>query len=412
MNQKPLIRYILHIGTVKISFLKILFKPTGQREILKTVTCSSDGFDKGVVTDLSKAAESIHQGLKVITSGSNESLIPCRVVVSNGHLKNYTYSSSLYFYGNSHELSMKDVRDVIAQTRSVATIPLNEMIIQAIPQEFLVDNMAGISNPIGLEATRLGVTLRLFTTEYSIYQNLLKATERADVDARDIVPTSLTSAHAVLTQEEKQEGVILIDVGGHATHVVAFQNGILQESKSFQDGSEVITDALARKYNLKLDEARRVKETYASLSKKPEFADELIPICDKEGHKSSHVSKSELQTEIESSLSIFTHKLLDPARHMIKKHAPITQVVMTGGGAKLDGLLEFVQQELGSSVRLGVAKNIFGDQKVINDPAFAGAIGASDYSSFIMDPITVLNQSGNAVYKILNTAKRWVSEYF
>lgn len=412
MNSKPLIRYILHIGTVKILFLKVLFQPNGQREILKTISCNSEGFDRGVVTDLSKAAESLHQGLKAVTSGSNESLIPCRVIVSNGHLKNCVYSSSLYYYGNSHELTMKDVRDVIAQTRSVATIPLNEMIVQAIPQEFLVDNMPGISNPIGLEATRLGVTLRLFTTDYSIYQNLMKATERADIDTRELVPTSLTSAHAVLTQEEKQDGVILIDVGGHATHVVAFQSSILQESKSIQDGSEVITEAIARKYNLKMEEARRMKEMYASLSKKPDFADELIPINDKEHQKSQHVSKAEFQQEIQASLSTFTHKLLDPARHMIKKYAPITQVVVTGGGAKMDGLLELMQEELGCAVRIGIARNVLGDQKVINDPAFAGAIGAIDYSSLLMDPVTMLNQSGNAVYKLLNTAKRWVSEYF
>jgi len=412
MNSKPLIRYILHIGTVKISFLKVLFQPAGQREILKTVTCSSEGFDKGVVVDLAKAAESIHHGLKAITSGSKESLIPCRVVVSNGHLKNYTYSSSVYYYGNAHELTMKDVRDVIAQTRSVATIPLNEMIVQAIPQEFLVDNMSGISNPIGLEATRLGVTLRLFTTDYSIYQNLVKATERADIDAREIVSTSLTSAHAVLTQEEKQDGVVLIDVGGHATHVVAFQNSILQEAQSSFDGSEVITEAIARKFNLKMEEARRMKETYASLSKKPDFTDELIPINEKGSQKSYHVSKAQLQEDIQNSLSTFTQKLLDPARAMIKKYAPITQVVVTGGGAKLDGLLELIQEELGCTVRLGIARNVLGDQKVISDPAFVSAIGAIDYSSLIMDPVTMLNQSGNAVYKLLNTAKRWVSEYF
>ena len=85
---------------------------------------------------------------------------------------------------------------------------------------------------------------------------------------------------------------------------------------------------------------------------------------------------------------------------------------MTGGGAKLDGLLELIQEESGCAVRLGVARNILGDPKIMSDPALAGAIGAIDYSSLIMDPVTILNQSGNAIYKLLNTAKRWVSEYF
>ncbi len=409
---KETCRYYLHIGTVKVAFLKVVFHPDGRREVEKARVLPADGFEGGIVKDLAKAAETLYRLRENVCVGTADTLISCRIVLSNAHLKNFTFSSSIYYHGNAHELTMKDVCQVIAQTRSVATIPLNEMIIQAIPQEFLVDNLSGISNPIGLQATRLGVTLLLFTTDYAIYHNLLRALERADLEAREIIPVSLASAQAVLTPADRQEGVVVVDLGGYASYFSCFKDSVLVESSLVPGGSEAITEVIARTANVRLEEARRLKETFVSIGEPPGFSEELIPVQDRDQKATRHLPYKEFRAEILSAIQEYVSSLISPLRVLVERRAPVSQVVLTGGAAKMDGLLEAVQESLACTVRLGIPKQISGDQSIVTDPSFSGVLGAVDFSSIVVDPSVVYEGTAGSVTRLVHTAKRWISEYF
>ena len=406
-------KYILQIGAVQLVCLKVIdISPRQTPKIASFFTRKADGFDRGIVKDLPKAAETLSELFGEATSGSKEAIIPTRVVVSHDHLNNFIYGSSVYFYGNSHALTMKDVRDVIAQTRSVATIPLNEIIIQGVPQEFLVNDLTGISNPIGLEATRLGVSLRLFTMGYTIYSNLMKALERADIDAQEFIPISLAAAHAVLSPEEKEEGVILVDVGAYTTRLDCYKGSILTESKSISYGSEQITDMIASKLNVKTQIARHLKETFVYAQAKPQFGDELIPVTDKDEKKNHHVQRRKLEKEVEPIVSEIIEQLSDSIQEIAKQVAPITQVVFTGGGAKLDALLDVIQEKIPFSVRLGIPRNITNIPPVLADALYSGVVGAVDYTSLITDPGAYTSATDNPFARAVDSAKRWVTEYF
>lgn len=405
-------QYIIHIGTVRVTCLKVVERGTGKRQIAAFSTCEADGFDHGVVKNLSRSSETLRKVLRVVLEGEKETIIRARVGISHPYLKSFIFGSSLYFYNNPHALTMKDVKEVIAQTRSVATIPLNEMIVQAIPQEFLVNDLSGIYNPIGLEASRLGVTLRLFSMDYTVHGNLLRALERAEVEAEELVPTALATAHSVLTPEEKEEGVVLVDVGGHATWLNCFQHNVLMKFQSIEVGSEAITEALSRKLNVSLETARRLKETFVSAQPKLPFGEELVPIEGKDGQVSGHISRREVDAETQPVAGQMMRKIADAITEAGREEMNVTQVVFSGGGARLDGFLDGMQDQLPYPVRLGMPRNFENVPSALSDPSFADVIGMIDYTSLVLDRDSFQSPQANFLSTAVGSVRRFVSEYF
>lgn len=408
---KNIYEFFLHIGTTKVTCLKTKRVTDDAKKIVAFASRQADGFDRGVVKDLAQASQTLRETVQYVLEGANESIIRARIVVSHPYIKNFIFGSSLYFYGNPHALTIRDVKEVIAQTRSVATIPLNEMIIQTVPQEFLVNDLGGISNPIGLEATRLGVVLRLFTMDYVIFSNLLRALERADIDAIDFVPVSLGSARAALSSEEKDEGVILVDVGGYSTRFDCYQNSILVDSRISDYGSEIITETLATHLNLKTEHARKLKETFISLRPQNEFSSELIPITDASGIEVKHVPRGKIDEESRAVTQNLVQQISETIINLSDLYKPMTQVVFTGGGSKLDGFLDAIQERIPHTLRIGVPRNLPDLPAPLADASHADIVGSIGYTSLILDPDYTPPVS-NAFARVIDSAKRWVGEYF
>jgi cell division protein FtsA len=413
MHMKISPQYIIHIGTVQVTCLKVIRASDGTKKIAAFSTCNKpEGFDRGVVKDMPRAAETLRKTLQVVLEGEHETMVRAQVVVSHSHLKNFTFGSSLYFYGNPHALTMKDVREVIAQTRSIATIPLNEIVIQAVPQEFLVNDLSGIYNPIGLEATRLGVSLRLFTLDYPIYNNLQRTLERSDVDVTEFIPSSLGSANAVLTREEKDEGVVLVEVGGFSTRFACYKNSTLVKSHTIPYGSEMITEVLANQFNLKMENARRLKETFVSAQTKPEFLDELVPVEDQDGKERRPIARRQLEHEVQPVIQQLITHIAEAIHVATQESAPVTQAVFTGGGSKLDGFLDVMQNHVPYSLRLGLPRNLLNLPSTLLDAAYADVVGAVDYSSLLIDSQSYYPPVRNVFTRAVDSVKRWVADYF
>ncbi|PIQ86289.1 MAG: cell division protein FtsA [Candidatus Omnitrophica bacterium CG11_big_fil_rev_8_21_14_0_20_45_26] len=407
-----MIEYLLHIGTSRLTCLKTRVDRHGHKNIEEIKTRSADGFDKGIVKDLGKASETLRSIFHEMDNANKETIYPIKTILSHHSLKNFIYGSSIYFHGTPRPITMKDVREVIAQTRSVATIPLDQIIVQAVPQEFIVNDMSGIYNPIGLEATRLGVMLRLFTMDYSVCNNLIRAMERVDIESREFIPASLAAGQAVLTPEEKEEGVILVDIGGYVTRLDFYKDSILVKTVTLEKGSEDITQAIAKQVGLRPDHARQLKEKFGTAALDADFQEELIPITTATNGEKRHIARKQLEAElkepVEQLLSSITHAI----QEMTNTTSPIGHVVFTGGGAKLDGLLDQMQERISYSLRLGVPKSKFQIPPSLQDTAYSCVIGALDYSSLILDPLEN-NAAGDSVLaRAVDSAKRWVAEYF
>jgi cell division protein FtsA len=403
--------YVGYIGTTKVAFLKATKKPEGVTEVNALSARLAQGFENGIVKDLAQATETLSQTVRDVLGPEEKSVIPCRLVVSSVYLKSYTFQSSVYFHGYPHAVTLRDVRAAIAQTRSVATIPLNEVIVQAVPQEFLVNDLAGVQNPLGLEANRLGVTLRLLALDFLVYNNLMKVFERCDLEVTEVIPSVLSSAYAVLTSEEKQTGAVLVVIGGAATHFACYKNSVLVETRSIPTGSDCITKVISKNLNVDYLDAQRLKESFGSAVQKYEFQDELIPIPDSNGKKKYTIKRTEFETQMASGIGDFFQEIKHQIHELQESYAPLNQIVFTGGGVRLDGFLEVMKETVFPTARIGFSHAVKGPEALMTDPSFSGLIGGLGYSSKVQAPSSISGERQNWMSRTVQVARDWIFEY-
>ncbi len=410
MNKKDQSIYLTYIGTTKVAFLKAYSRSVNQIEVAALSAHLADGFERGVVKDLMQASQTLSHCVSEVL-GDEKSIIPSRLVMSNTYLKSYIFQSSVYFHGNPHPLTLKDVRAAIAQTRSVANIPLQEVIVQEVPQEFLVNDLSGVQNPLGLEASRLGVTLRLLTLDGLVYNNLLRVFERCDLEITDIIPSMLSASHGILTLQEKQTGVILVVIGGRATHFACYKNSVLVETRSIPIGSDCITEVISKHLNIEHLDAQRLKESFGSAVPKTEFRNELIPVPDSANRKKHPIKRFEFETQMASGLDVFFKEIKNEIQILQSFYVPLNQVVFTGGGVKLEGFLEAAQEHISPSSRIGIVQNIVGPDALISDPAFSAALGGILFSSRISEHEMMRQGRQNWMSRTVEAARNWIFEY-
>ncbi len=411
MAKQKHITYLAYVGTTKVAFLKANLKSQDRVEVLALSARLANGFERGIVKDLAQASQTFSETIHDVAGPVEEAITPCRLVVSNIYLKNHTFQSSVYFQGNPHLLTLRDVRAAIAQTRSVATIPLQEVIVQAVPQEFLVNDLMGVQNPIGLEASRLGVTLRLLTLDFLVYNNLLRVFERCDLEVSDVVPGVLCAAHCVLTPLEKQTGAILVVIGGTATHFACYKNSVLVETRSIPIGGDCITEVIEKNLNIEHLDAQRMKESFGSATPKVEFQEELIPVPDSNGRKKYPIKRSEFEAQMSSGLNIFFSEMKKEIKGLQERYAPLNQVVFTGGGARLDGFLDVARDSISPSSRIGTSQGIAGPEALITDPAFSSVLGGINFSSRVNEEGLAVPGRQNWISRTVEVARNWIFEY-
>ncbi len=407
-TEKPV--YLTYIGTTKIAFLKAYLRANQKVEISALSAHLAEGFERGIVKDLIQAAQTLSNSVTEVL-GDEKSIISSRLVISNTYLKSYTFQSSVYFQGNPHPVTMKDVRAAIAQTRSVANIPLQEVIVQAVPQEFLVNDLSGVQNPLGLEASRLGVTLRILTLDGLVYNNLLRVFERCDLEIADIVPSVLSASHGIMTPQEKQTGAILTIVGGCATHFACYKNSVLVETRSIPIGSDCITDVISKNLNIEHLDAQRLKETFGSAIPKMEFQKELIPIPDTEGKKKYPIKRFQFETQMAAGLDVFFKSIKHEIRELQSLYSPLNQIVFTGGGVRLEGFLEVVQESISPMCRIGTVQNVLGPETLVSDPSFSAALGGISFSARVSEQDMMRQERQNWMSRTAEATRNWIFEY-
>ena len=201
----------LYIGTTKLVALRAAFGADGALRVENWQRKDPSGFDKGLVRDSELATDEIRDLLEKAAEDTEWFNRPLYGVISNPAIKTYRVSSSVYFPGTK-VIGELDVDRVISQTRAVATIPLDEVILCSVPQEYLVNDLPEVKDPVGLEGRRLSVTLHLFTMPITAYQGLQRLFDRLEVETELLIPRGLASATLLLKEEEKRDGVLLVDV--------------------------------------------------------------------------------------------------------------------------------------------------------------------------------------------------------
>ena len=404
---------ILYIGSTKLVALRGRLGQEGGIHLESFCRCPAIGFKDGAVSDLDRA----HQQLQVLLRNffSSEEALRSNfyVIMSSPSLRGYFFNSSIYFGETSRMVSQNDVLRVVGQTRTVATIPLDEMIIHTISQEYIVNDVAGIKNPVGMDGRRLGVTLLLFAVKLSVLKNLQKLLEKENLVYDRFIPRSVASSYAVLKEHERHDGVCLIDIGGNTTDVLYYKNDDILVTRTLNCGGETITQHLVEQLSISAREAKKLKEKFGSC-RVEDIDEERIPVHDAFGSVRTHIRRKELCDSVRAGAEMWMSQVNPIVEEIKKDYKQLNTIVITGGGATLDGLLEYTQEMWsGLEVRLGLVQKIHGPQEVVLGSAqYSACLGLLTAEYHRRQAESQIFNAKGLIAKTIHHAREWIEEYF
>jgi len=361
----------LDIGTTKICAVVSEFNSKGA-DIIGVGTHPSVGLRKGVVVNIDNTVDSIRRAMEEaeLMAGCERGSV--LIGIAGGHIKGFNSHGVIAVKGQ--EVSQEDVDRVIDAARAVA-IPLDREVIHILPQEYMVDEQRGILDPVGMTGVRLEAKVHIVTGAVTAAQNLIKCANRAGLDVVDIVFQPLASAEAVLTQEEKDLGVALVDFGGGTTDLALFTDGAIKHTAVLGLGGNNLTNDIAVGLRTPVKEAEQIKTRHGSCLSSLVDKDQMIEVPSVGGRKprllSRHILSEILEPRVEE---IFT--LIDQEMERTGlKELLAGGVVITGGSALLPGIAEIADQVFQLPTRIGFPQRISGLVDVVNGPMFATAVG-------------------------------------
>jgi len=393
----------LDIGTTKICAVVGEFNEKSA-EIIGVGTYPSVGLRKGVVVNIDNTVDSIQRAIEDAELMAGREIGSVFIGIAGSHIKGFNSHGVIAVKGQ--EVSQEDVDRVIDAARAVA-IPLDREVIHILPQEYIVDEQGGILDPVGITGVRLEAKVHIVTGAVTAAQNLIKCSNRAGLDVVDIVFQPLASAEAVLTQEEKDLGVALIDFGGGTTDLALFTESAIKHTAVLGLGGNNLTNDIAVGLRTPSKKAEQIKIRNGSCINSLIDKEQMIEVPSVGGRKprllSRHILSEILEPRVEE---IFT--LIDQEIERTElKELLASGVVITGGSALLPGIAEIADQVFQLPTRIGFPQRISGLVDVVNGPMFATAVGLVLYGMEHQSQKKFRIRDGNIFNRVTLCMKSW-----
>lgn len=365
----------LDIGTTKICCVVGEVFDDGV-DIIGVGTAPSVGMKKGVVVNIESTVKSIRQAVEQAEDAAGCELHSVYVGIAGNHIKGFNSPGILAI--NGREIKEADVEDVIVAAKTVK-ISENQQIIHVLPQEYMVDDHTGIQNPLGMTGVRLVTNVHIVTADMGAVHNLYTCCRKAGLEVLDMVLESIASAYAVLSADEMELGVALLDIGGGTTDLAVFCDGTIRHTCEIGLGGHNLTNDLSVGLRTPLQEAERLKEDYGSAIAamiKPNHMVDVPTVGDREPRKlNQKLLVDILQARIVEILEMVNQELI----HSGKKNKIHGGVVITGGTALLANLVDLAEQIFDLPVRIGYPVKIGGRVEDVHTPRCTTAVGLVKY---------------------------------
>ncbi len=400
----------LDIGTTKICCIIAEVSPQGEIEIIGLGQSPSRGLRKGVVVNIEGTVESIKSAVEEAELMAGTEIDSVFVGIAGGHIKSMNSHGIIAVKGS--EIDENDVERVIEAAKAIA-IPLDREVIHILPQEFIVDNQDGIKSPIGMSGIRLEAKVHIVTAAVTSAQNIVKCVNKAGLGVQDIVLEQLASSEAVLSNDEKELGVGLIDIGGGTSDLAIFYQGAIKHTSVLAIAGAQVTNDIAIGLRTPNAEAEKIKHAYGCAYSPLVTEDENIEVTSVGGRNSIFISRQILSEIIEAR----TREMFEILNHEIQnsgfQESISSGVVLTGGTACMQGLADLAEQVFQMPVRVGIPRGLGGLVDVVNNPIYATSTGLIMYGVRTQkDGKSTELQGRNLFEKILSRMKRWMDEFF
>ena len=372
----------LDIGTTKICVIVGRRNEHGKIEVLGLGKADSAGVTRGVVSNIAKTVKGIELAVEEGSSQSNVDVKVVNVGIAGQHIKSLQHRGILTRKDLTTEIAKHDIDRLVDDMYKLAMNP-GEEIIHVLPQEFTVDNEPGVKDPIGMAGVRLEANFHIITGQVTAIKNIMKCVTQGGLETQDLILEPLASSESVLSEEEKEAGVVLVDIGGGTTDVAIFQEGIIRHTAVIPFGGNSVTEDIREGCSVMRNQAELLKVKFGSALAEENKENEIICVPGLRGREPKEISVKNLAFVIQARME----EIIDHVYYEIKSSGYekklIGGIVVTGGGALLKHLPQLIEYVTGLDCRVGypnehlaknevLPKNIYEDLK---SPMYATGIG-------------------------------------
>ena len=366
----------LDIGTNKIATIVAEVGDAGELEIIGIGTHQSRGLKKGVVVNIESTVQSIQRAVEEAELMAGCGIESVYAGIAGSHIKSLNSHGIVAI--RDREVYSQDVDRVIDAAQAMA-IPADQKILHVLPQEFLIDAQEGVKEPLGMSGVRLEAKVHMVTCAVNAAQNIEKCVERCGLLVNDVVLEQLASSYSVLSADERDLGVCLVDIGGGTTDIAVFTDGAIRHTAVIPIAGDQVTNDIAMALRTPTQNAEDIKIRYACALTQLARADEVIKVPGVGDKPDRELSRQTLAEVVEPRYDELFKLVQAELRRSGFEHLVASGIVLTGGGAKMEGLIELAEEIFHMPVSLGAPRNVAGLKDIVRNPVFATGVGLLQY---------------------------------
>lgn len=365
----------LDIGTTKVCAIVASINELQQINILGVGRAPSDGLNRGVVVNIDRTVNAIRTAIEQAQLASGIEVRSVNVGIAGDHIRSLRSKGVITINNRDNEITSKDVERLLEDCQRIM-LPNDQQIIHVIPQEFIVDGQDGINDPVGMSGMRMEAEVHIITGLVSAAKNIYRCVEKAGYEVADVILEPLASSYAVLDDEEKEAGVVLVDIGGGTTDVAVFQDNTIRHTAVVAIAGQKVTDDIRIGLSVLEDQAVKLKHEHGVAFADLIEEDDVITVPGIAGRPPKEIKKSILAQIIQARVE----EILEIVAIEIKRSGYSSSlsagVVFTGGGSLIKGICPLANEVLGMDAKVGVPRGLSGGLvNEVNNPIYATAVG-------------------------------------
>ena len=400
----------LDIGTSKVVAIVGEISPEGQIEIVGIGSHPSKGMKKGVVVNIESTVQSIQRAVEEAELMAGCQIHSVYVGIAGSHIRSLNSHGIVAI--KDREVYALDLERVIDAAQAVA-IPADQKILHILPQEYVIDNQEGIKEPLGMSGVRLEAKVHLVTCAVNEDQNIEKCIRRCGLEVEEIILEQLASSYSVLTDDERELGVCLVDIGGGTTDIAIFTDGSIRHTGVIPIAGDQVTNDIAMALRTPTQYAEEIKIKYACALTQLAGADETIKVPSVGDRPHRDLSRQALAEVVEPRYDeLFTLVQAELRRSGYEDMVP-AGVVLTGGTSKMEGVMELAEEIFHMPVRVGYPQIVQGLTDIVRNPIYATSVGLLQYGMEHQgDASAAVGRAGGSGESWLSRAKAWLQSNF
>lgn len=367
----------LDIGTSKVVAIVGAITPEGELEVVGLGSHRSSGLKKGVVVNIESTVQSIQRAIEEAELMAGCQIHSVYAGIAGSHIRSLNSHGIVAI--KDREVFPQDLDRVIDAAQAVA-IPADQKILHILPQEFLIDEQEGVKEPLGMSGVRLEAKVHLVTCAVNAAQNIEKCIRRCGLEVEDIILEQLASSYAVLTEDEKELGVCVVDIGGGTTDIAIFTEGAIRHTGVIPIAGDQVTNDIAMALRTPTPHAEEIKIKYACALAKLAGPDETIKVPSVGDREPRDLSRQALAEVVEPRYDELFTLVQAELRRSGFEDLIAAGIVLTGGTSKMEGVIELAEEIFHMPVRLGAPQNIRGLKDIVNNPIYSTGVGLLLYA--------------------------------